>query len=72
MQRLIMLTLWLWLADKLAHRTCLLIMDSWQISSHDSTIVPRIADKSVELIIHARHKWPIKRPRDYQSWKDEK
>ena len=30
-----------------------------------------IDDKSAELIVHARHEWPINWPRDYQPWKDE-
>ena len=67
-----MLTLWLWLVDKSAHRTCLHAMDGSQIGSHYSTIFPRMVDKSAELIVHARHKWSIKQPRDYQSWIDEK
>ena len=46
-------------------------MDGRQIGRLDSTIVPRMADKSAELIKYARHKWPIHRPRDYQTWKDE-
>ena len=37
----------------------------------DSTIVPWMADKSAELIIHASHDWPINWPQDYQPWKDE-
>ena len=47
------------LTNKSAHRTCLLAMDGNQIDLHDSTIVPRMADKSTELIIYARHEWPI-------------
>ena len=58
------LTQWLQLADKLTHRTCLLAR------THDLTSVARVADKSTELIVHARHEWPIKRPLDYQPWKD--
>ena len=57
-----------------SNRICLLAADGRQIKidQRDSTIVPRMADKSVELIKHARHEWPIKQPRDYQPWKDEK
>ena len=29
-----------------------------------------VADKSAELIVHARHGWPIYRPLDYQPLKD--
>ena len=47
-------------------------MDGRQIGTHDSTIVPGMADKSTELIKYVKHEWPIKRPRDYQPWKDEK
>ena len=46
-------------------------MDGRQIGPHDSTIVPQLANKSSELIIHARHEWQIKRPRNYQPWKHE-
>ena len=53
------LTLWLRLADKSAHRTCVLATDGWQFGPH-------------ELIIHARHEWLIKCSRDYQPWKVEK
>ena len=59
------LTLWLRLANKLAQNTCLLDLDGRQIGLLDSTIVPRMADKSVELIVHARHEWPINHNRDY-------
>ena len=52
--------------------SCLLATDGWQIGPHDWTIAPWIADKSTELIIHARHEWPIKRPWDYQTLKDDK
>ena len=57
---------------KSAHRTCLLGMDGWQIDPHDSIIVPWMADKSEELLIHTRREWLIKQPPDYQPWKDEK
>ena len=30
-----------------------------QIGPHDSTIVPQMADKLAELIIHVRHDWSI-------------
>ena len=46
-------------------------MDGRQFGSFDLTILPRMADNSAELIIHATHKWPINRPRDYHPWKDE-
>ena len=46
-------------------------MDSRQISPYDSTFEPRMANKSAELIKHARHEWSINRPRDYQPMKDE-
>ena len=59
------------MADKSAQKTCLLGTDGRQIVPLDSTIVPQMADKSAILIVHARHKWPINRPRDYQPWKDE-
>ena len=48
------------LTNKLAHITCLLATDGWQIGKHDLTIVPRMAKKSVELIKHARYEWLIK------------
>ena len=68
----LILTLWLQLVDKSAqNKICLLGTDDRQIDPHDSTIVPWMADKSAELILHARHEWPINRLRDYQSWKDE-
>ena len=67
-----MLTPWLRLADKSTHIPWLLAMDGRQIGLYDTTIVPQMADKSAELIMHARHEWPIKRPQDYQPWKDEK
>ena len=46
-------------------------MDGGQIVLHDSTIVPWMANKSAELITHAVHKWPIKRPRDFQPRKNQ-
>ena len=66
------LTLGLWLADKLANRTWLFALDGQQISLHDSTIVPQMVDKLAELIIHAKHEWSIKQPRNCQPLKDEK
>ena len=57
--------LWLRLDDKLTQKTCLLGMDGRHIGPLDSTIVPRMANKSANLIVHARHEWPISRPRDY-------
>ena len=65
------LILWLRLANKSAQKTCLLGMDVRQISPLDSTIVPWMADKSAELMIHAKHERPINLPRDYKPWKDE-
>ena len=67
-----MLTPWLRLANKSTRKPCLLAMDVWQIGLYDTTIVPQMADKSAELIMHARHEWPIKRSQDYEPWKDEK
>ena len=52
-------TLWLRLADKSAYKFCLFGTDGRQIGPLDSIIVPRMADKSAELIVHARHEWPI-------------
>ena len=46
-------------------------MDGRQIGPLDLTIMPQMADKSAELIVHARHEWPKNRPHDYQPWKDE-
>ena len=63
------LTLWLQLVDKLAHRTCLFAMYGRQIGPHDLTIMPWMTDKSVKLINHARHEWPIKWSQDYQRRK---
>ena len=60
--------LWQQLANKSAQK--LLDPDGRKIGSLDSTIVPWMADKSPEQIVHARHGWPINRPRDYQPWKD--
>ena len=37
----------------------------------DSTVVPRMAEKFVELIVHARYEWPINQSQGYQPWKDE-
>ena len=72
MPRLIdLLTLWLQLADKLVQKTCLLGVDGRHIGPLDLTILPRMVDKSVKLIAHARHEWKINRPRDYQPLKDE-
>ena len=65
------LTLWLQVTDKSAQKACLLGMDGRQIGPLDLTIVLWMADKSVELTLHARHEWPINRPQDYQPWKDE-
>ena len=64
------LTLWLRLTDKSAKKTST-CHGWWQISPLDSTIVSRMADKSVKLIKRDRHEWPINRPRVYQLWKDE-
>ena len=60
------LTLWLQLANKSTQKTCLLGTDGRQIGPLDSTIVARMADKSAELTVHAKHQWPINRPQDYQ------
>ena len=65
------LTLWLWLTDKSAQTTCLLGMDGQQIGQLESTIVPQMVNKSTELIVHARHEWPINWPPNYQPWKYE-
>ena len=46
-------------------------MDGRQIGSLDSTIVPWMVDKSAELIVHARHEWPISWPREFKPWKYE-
>ena len=40
------------LADKSAQKTCLIGTDGRQIDPLNSTIVPRMADKSVELIYY--------------------
>ena len=60
------LTLWLQLANRLAKKTCLLAMDSWQIDPLDSTTVPQMANKSDELIKDTGHEWLIIWPQDYQ------
>ena len=59
---LVSLTIWLREVDKLAQQTCLLSMSDRQNDSLDSIIVPRMADKSIELTKHARHEWPINQP----------
>ena len=65
------LTLWLQQADKSDYKTCLLGTVGRQIGQLNLTIVPWMADKSTELIVHAKHEWPINRPQDYYPWKDE-
>ena len=52
-------------------KTCPLGTDGWQIDPLDSTIVPRMADKSAERMVHGTREWLINRPWDYQPWKDE-
>ena len=58
---------WLHLANKSAQKTCLLCTDGQQIGPLDLTIGPWMADKLAELIVYARHEWPINRSRDYQT-----
>ena len=69
---MMILFLWLQLADKSVHRTCLFATEGRQIGPHDSTIVPWIADKSAKLIKHARAWMVDKTVSDYQPWTDEK
>ena len=65
------LPLWLQLADKSAPKN-LSTWHRWPVNWLTwFVIVPRMANKSVELIVHARHEWSINRPRDHQPWKDE-
>ena len=68
---IVTLTLWLWLADNLAKKTCILGTDGQQIGPLDLTIVAQMTDKFAELTVHAKHECPINWPRDYQPGKDE-
>ena len=48
--------------DKSAQKSCLIGMFGQYIDSLDSTIMAWLADKSTELIVYARHGWPINKP----------
>ena len=62
--------LWLWLADKSAQKSCIIGTFGRYIGLLQSTIVAQLANMFAILIVHARHGWPINRPRDYQPLKD--
>ena len=69
-QRYLYLTLWLRLVYQSAQKYFLIGRFVQQIGPLHSTIMARLADKSAKLIVHARHGWPITRPRDNQPLKD--
>ena len=51
------LTLWLRLAHLLAQKSCLI--GTFAIAPLDSTVLACLTDKLAELIVLARHGWPI-------------